>query len=1080
MIKSGRTLDLKSYLIVGKSLIKKGLGGLSSSGIIGIHPLALHMIDAGLMAISLAKSMAFNRQFRIFQESLNNYTRINNRGVFREFTKEDYYNILGFLIPLHDFGKLAPNFQEYIWSKGGMDIKEFLGECWAGGSSVIFENASGVYHNQYGFTIIEKFFRYFFDLSDSVIGGDFNYFFEVLQSVIKNHHYYSKAFFDEEEAEIWDLWRPIRDSSFNYLLNLFNISRGDLEYLFGYFDGSDMLDPRRYNFSIIEVILLGFAVISDWLVSSESLFLSRLYGDEELRIPSLDEVRRWILEGRADGNYQVIDLLEYKRVVEDLAMDLVNLLGFNSEVSFRDINEFKDIYAFQKLRSVQVLAELISDQINDGPALVIMEAPTGDGKTEAAFYLYTSWNRNLGIDGFYIALPTQATSNQMYNRTFKTLRGLIEDLKSKSKRDVETLEINLKLVHGMSWIYDKTYDRILDDRIQAEDFVDVGESETVREEIDAKISWFQPTRKAILAPFGVGTVDQAMLSVMKVKFVFLRLFGLGNKVIIVDEVHAYDVYMSTIINGLLTWCAAFGIPVVLLSATLPKVKRKELIESYKKGLALNGRDHGVQPGSENHLDSVQSQTEPYPLITAIKPDGMEIKLSKSDISGKAEELLEDKANVRKILKLRLLKGYLNDDEKIAEFAWDAINSVRIEGNGKCCICLLVNTVQLAQDVYLKLEKLKEQGGKNILIKLFHARFLAGERKDIEDEVEKLFGKDAGDLRPDRAILVATQVVEQSLDLDFDWMITEIAPIDLLIQRAGRIFRHERNTRPFAHGRLDILLPDIDDVGGEITFSKTSHVYNKFILLKTLDVLLQHAGKDRYDCEFEVPADVRPFVDGVYRRYDNIDDLENSIGWFFRANKGRFKTIRCAWERFREGIIDDRNNAEKYLIDEPNGALILDTSFYEGVTLEESENEKLRWLKARTRKDLDSIRIIWLEEGNKDDDTLIEAFTPKNGKKRYKPPGETIRKILEKSVPIPFYTLPKNTEPKNGFKKVKKSPWWLRGFRIIVANCDGVWEGINHDTERDKQFHVFFQYDKRIGLKFEKKIIVGKNNKKEVI
>src|SRR5207248_6281763 len=93
--------------------------------------------------------------------------------------------------------------------------------------------------------------------------------------------------------------------------------------------------------------------------------------------------------------------------------------------------------------------------------------------------------------------------------------------------------------------------------------------------------WFARNKKqALLAPFGVGTIDQALLAVLQTRHVFVRLFGLAGKCVVLDEVHAYDAYMTTLMERLLRWLAALGCPVMLLSATLPRDKRVKLLRAY--------------------------------------------------------------------------------------------------------------------------------------------------------------------------------------------------------------------------------------------------------------------------------------------------------------------------------------------------------------------------------------------------------------------------------------------------------------------------------------------------------------------
>jgi CRISPR-associated endonuclease/helicase Cas3 len=353
-----------------------------------------------------------------------------------------------------------------------------------------------------------------------------------------------------------------------------------------------------------------------------------------------------------------------------------------------------------------------------------------------------------------------------------------------------------RLVHGMAWLRDE---------VEPEKPPEVGEPKDDRSLADLADAWFRPSRRAMLAAHGVGTVDQAMLAGMHVKFGFLRLFGLADRVLVIDEVHAYDAYMSAIIARLLQWCACLKIPVILLSATLSAKQRAAMVEAY--GAA------GGDPGPE----------APYPLVT-VAERGMEA------------QTISACASSSKTLKVEALPGLLGDAKKTAAKAAELVKG------GGCC-CVILNTVKQAQAVY---EALKLPQTQKLL---FHARFAACDRQHITEKVLDLFGKDRPN-RPAKFVLVATQVVEQSLDVDFDDMISEIAPIDLLLQRSGRMHRHRKR----AHDPvLRVLLPEQD---GKPKFGASEKIYERYPLLRTREVL---GGSS----EITLPDRFRPLIESVY-------------------------------------------------------------------------------------------------------------------------------------------------------------------------------------------------------------------------
>ena len=273
--------------------------------------------------------------------------------------------------------------------------------------------------------------------------------------------------------------------------------------------------------------------------------------------------------------------------------------------------------------------------------------------------------------------------------------------------------------------------------------------------------WLLPVRRGLLAPYAVGTVDQAMMAVLMVKYGVLRLLGLAQKTLVIDELHSYDVYMSELIERLLEWCKALEIPVVMLSATLPPEKKAQMLSPYM----------------------TEELPQDYPAITAITEDGRAVVRK----IGRTEK--------HSVVSVSLCP-ILQDPEQIARKAAELVQ----DGG---CLCVLLNVVDQAQTVY---QALKQMGfdGETLL---FHARFPAERRQEIETQCIRWFGKDKSH-RPKKAILVATQVVEQSLDVDFDVMMTAVAPIDLLLQRVGRVFRHEDTPRPpqFQAPTLCVLTP----------------------------------------------------------------------------------------------------------------------------------------------------------------------------------------------------------------------------------------------------------------------------------
>ncbi|MBO1437419.1 CRISPR-associated helicase Cas3' [Meiothermus sp. CFH 77666] len=429
------------------------------------------------------------------------------------------------------------------------------------------------------------------------------------------------------------------------------------------------------------------------------------------------------------------------------------------------------------------------------PTLLLIEAAMGEGKTEAALYAFLRLQAQIGHRGLYVALPTMATGNQMFERA---LRFLNEQGKGRE------VKLDLQLIHGatqLNELYQKLQGKILPNTEREEELL---------ENVEAR-AYFTHKRRALLSEYGVGTVDQALLTVLNVKHQFVRLWGLGNRVVIIDEVHAYDTYTSELILTLVCWLRALGSSVILMSATLPKEKRRQILEAY------GGQDQ---------------DTDHYPRIYKVSGGQTELVRFKGDRSRQVKVKLEPLESSLEAI-VRLL------EEKLAE--------------GGCAVCI-VNTVDRAQALY---QLLKQRGCLNPM--LFHARFPAEDRARLEDEVLARFGKDStleNGQRPQKAVLVATQVVEQSLDLDFDLMVSDLAPVDLLLQRAGRLWRHKRSNRPIAEPILYVAGLVHQDELPDLRTHYWDKVYAPFILYKTWEGL-----KGR--THLTLPTDIDPLVQQVY-------------------------------------------------------------------------------------------------------------------------------------------------------------------------------------------------------------------------
>ncbi|BBK42277.1 CRISPR-associated helicase/endonuclease Cas3 [Allostella vacuolata] len=390
---------------------------------------------------------------------------------------------------------------------------------------------------------------------------------------------------------------------------------------------------------------------------------------------------------------------------------------------------------------VQAWAERVD--LPPGPLLFVLEDMTGSGKTEAALLLAHRLMAAGRAHGLYLALPTMATANAMYARMGSSYRRLF----------AEDATPSLVLAHGRAALDAHFRQSIIEAPAGQRSS---GSGDSAEDDCAAECAaWLAlDRRKAFLADVGVGTIDQALLAVLPAKHQAIRLAALADRVLIVDEVHAYDAYMGAEIDRLVAAQAMQGGHTILLSATLPRPVKARIASAWGDAAGATGLVVGA-----TH----------YPAATLLAPGRAAI-----------EAPLPARADLPRRLRVRRLPG--------PEAAVEAICQAAAQG---AAVAWIRNTVD---DAIAGAAMLRDRG---IGAALFHARFAMGHRLAIEQDVVGRFGR-AGDGNARRGqVLVATQVVEQSLDLDFDLVVSDLAPIDLLLQRAGRVWRH-LDLRPAAH------------------------------------------------------------------------------------------------------------------------------------------------------------------------------------------------------------------------------------------------------------------------------------------
>ena len=443
-------------------------------------------------------------------------------------------------------------------------------------------------------------------------------------------------------------------------------------------------------------------------------------------------------------------------------------------------------------------------ELTPGPQLFILEDVTGAGKTEAACILTQRLLAAGHGDGLYFALPTMATSNAMYSR----LGRLHHRFYSEASRP------SFVLAHGARELNDD-FARALSNAQPNDRDYEQGEP-TASAQCN---QWLADSRKtALLAEVGVGTIDQALSGLLPFRHQSLRLYGLARKVVIVDEVHAYDVYMQTLLAQLLTHHARQGGSAILLTATLPARMRQSLADAWRMGLEMQGEPLTCQA---------------FPLLTHIHQHGG----SELPIGSRAA------------LSREIAVEWLSQEEQAIDAALAAVEAGE-------CVAWVRNTVD---DAIRAFEAIRQRHPQPERCLLFHSRFAMIDRQRVESQVLSRLGKDSTAEQRRGQILISTQVFQESLDCDVDLMISDLAPIDLLIQRAGRLQRHSRGARRAP--TLLVLAPEWSDIPDEDwlrdALPGTQAVYQDTSLCWLTQRVLRELGVIR------MPEAARALIEGVY-------------------------------------------------------------------------------------------------------------------------------------------------------------------------------------------------------------------------
>ena len=547
-----------------------------------------------------------------------------------------------------------------------------------------------------------------------------------------------------------------------------------------------------------QILLTGLLIMADWIASNTDYF------------PLLnleDDVDEQDLETRFKRGWNAAGLP----------------LPWYSEGCITDIDVFSKRFGFSPSPIQEQTMDVAQSMIK--PGIMIVEAPMGCGKTEAALAATELLAQKLSCGGIFFGLPTQATAN-----------GIFERIKAWADQQAYDTMHTIRLAHGMAAFND--------------DFNSLAHG-TAYTDTDEPVEgltvhpWFQGRKRVMLDQFVIGTVDQLLMASLKQKHMMLRHLGLAGKVVIIDECHAYDAYMNVYLEQTLKWLGAYGVPVILLSATLPCTRRTALVHAY-----LN-RKLGKE--QETWTDS-----RVYPLITFT--NGW-------DVQSRAVQMNQEKKNIT-ICSLT--------DGDICT----TLSSKLAQGG---CAGVILNTVARAQNAADELKR----AGFNVL--LIHAHFIATDRAKWEELILNKVGKKSTQKDRDKLVVVGTQVLEQSLDIDFDVLITDLCPMDLLLQRIGRLHRHNR-TRP--EGLRNARCYVVGASERELEEGSRA-IYGAWLLLRTRAMLPEH---------ITLPNQIPDLVQDTYAEADD-DLLQDS-------------ELRKAYEKYKLLICGKETRARTFLLKDP--------------------------------------------------------------------------------------------------------------------------------------------------------------------
>ena len=473
-------------------------------------------------------------------------------------------------------------------------------------------------------------------------------------------------------------------------------------------------------------LFLGLCNWADWLGSNEEWFP---YCDK----PSDDYISK--------ARKQAAD------VVREVGLDISE-----QRAGFGQIADFATLFDIERGAPNAIQRAAVDAPLER--RLVIVESETGSGKTEAALWRFARMYERGLVDGLYFALPTRAAAAQIHGRVERFVGKLLPE---------GHMPPVVLAVPGYNPGIDADGVAMRDYDAAAAGHSDGGGKPWAAEN----------PKRYLAAQVAVGTVDQAMLGALQVRNAHMRAACLARNLLVVDEVHASDTYMSEVLDALLTAHLGAGGYALLMSATLGSAARD-------KWLSREGGDAAATPLGE-------AIAAPYPAVSAYGSGGITME-------GAGENDRRKRVSI-------------SAEPRMGDFGYAARVALEAARAG-AKVLVVRNTVGYAVETQRALEELAGADDAALLFSvkgvrtLHHGRFAAGDRGLLDARVEKLFGKER---KGGGRVVVGTQTLEQSLDIDADLLVTDLCPVDVLLQRIGRLHRHERGDRPAGYGEAKCVV-----------------------------------------------------------------------------------------------------------------------------------------------------------------------------------------------------------------------------------------------------------------------------------